>query len=66
MNRGIQDVQFVIKDYLKKVIAQGDIVVDATAGLGRDTLFLAQCVGAKEKYTLLMSKNKPSKPRENC
>ena len=49
MDRGIQDIQSVIKDYLKKTISVGDIVVDATAGLGRDTLFLAQCVGAEGK-----------------
>jgi len=49
MDRGIQDVQFIIKDYLKKIIVFGDIAVDATAGLGRDTLFLAQCVGVTGK-----------------
>lgn len=32
-------------DFLKPVINWGDIVVDATAGTGQDTLFLTQCVG---------------------
>lgn len=32
-------------DFLKPVINPGDIVIDATAGTGQDTLFLAQCVG---------------------
>lgn len=31
--------------FLKKVVCTGDIVVDATAGNGHDTLFLAQLVG---------------------
>lgn len=33
------------KSLLKKAIASGDIVVDATAGNGHDTLFLASLVG---------------------
>lgn len=32
-------------DFLKPIIKPGDIVVDATAGTGQDTLFLTQCVG---------------------
>ena len=32
-------------DFLEPVIHSGDIVVDATAGTGKDTLFLAHCVG---------------------
>jgi len=31
------------------MIREGDVVVDATAGRGRDTLFLAECVGRKGK-----------------
>lgn len=30
---------------LEKVVAEGDIVIDATLGNGHDTLFLARCVG---------------------
>ncbi|TQR18020.1 class I SAM-dependent methyltransferase [Psychrobacillus vulpis] len=33
------------KDLLSKVITKGDIVVDATAGNGYDTVFLAELVG---------------------
>ena len=32
-------------DFLRAVIAPGDIAVDATAGTGQDTVFLCQCVG---------------------
>ncbi|WP_373483782.1 class I SAM-dependent methyltransferase [Acetobacterium sp.] len=32
-------------EFLRPVINPGDIVVDATAGTGQDTLFLTQCVG---------------------
>lgn len=31
--------------FLRPVLERGDIVVDATAGTGQDTLFLCQCVG---------------------
>lgn len=48
-DRGIQDIQAILRDYLKKIIRSEDVVVDATTGLGRDTLFLAQCVGPKGK-----------------
>ncbi len=34
-----------VKTLLKSVISPGDIVIDATAGNGHDTLFLAQLVG---------------------
>ena len=30
---------------LREVIVEGDIVIDATAGNGHDTMFLAECVG---------------------
>ncbi len=32
-------------NFLRAVLERGDIVVDATAGTGQDTLFLCQCVG---------------------
>jgi len=34
------------QEFLRPIINSGDIVVDATAGTGQDTLFLCQCVGA--------------------
>lgn len=49
MNRTIQDTQTIPRQYLQRLILPGDIVVDATAGRGRDTLFLAQSVGAQGK-----------------
>lgn len=33
-------------EFIKSVIKPGDIVVDATAGTGQDTLLLAECTGA--------------------
>ncbi|NLL52360.1 MAG: methyltransferase domain-containing protein [Peptococcaceae bacterium] len=48
-SRGIQDIQTLLRNYLKDVIQPGDVAVDATAGRGRDTLFLAQCVGDQGK-----------------
>ncbi len=33
--------------YVEKAVKPGDIVIDATAGKGRDTLFLAKLVGGK-------------------
>jgi ubiquinone/menaquinone biosynthesis C-methylase UbiE len=33
------------QEILKPMIRPGDLVIDATAGNGRDTVFLAQCVG---------------------
>jgi SAM-dependent methyltransferase len=32
--------------FLREAIHEGDLVIDATAGNGRDTAFLAECVGA--------------------
>lgn len=49
LNRGLQDTQTLIKSYLAQIIQEGDWVVDATAGKGRDTLFLAECVGQQGK-----------------
>jgi ubiquinone/menaquinone biosynthesis C-methylase UbiE len=34
------------QQFLRAVIQPGDLVIDATAGNGHDTLFLAECVGA--------------------
>ncbi|MEO7100545.1 MAG: class I SAM-dependent methyltransferase [Luteolibacter sp.] len=34
---------------LRDIIREGDLVIDATAGNGHDTLFLAKCVGAAGK-----------------
>lgn len=42
---GIQDIQGYIRLVLGSILLEGDTAVDATAGRGRDTLFLAQCVG---------------------
>lgn len=36
-------------EYIKKVVKQGDIAVDATAGNGNDTLLLARLVGSTGK-----------------
>lgn len=47
--KGIENTQTLLKVYLQRVILDGDIVVDATAGRGKDTLFLADCVGPKGK-----------------
>lgn len=58
MNRGIQDIQFPVRLLLKNIVNDGDTVIDATAGLGRDTLFLAQLVGAEGKvYAFDVQKN---------
>ncbi len=43
--RGLQNIQTMQRVYLKDMIQVGDTVVDATAGRGRDTVFLADCVG---------------------
>lgn len=36
----------LVQDILRPWIREGDLVIDATAGNGHDTLFLAECVGA--------------------
>lgn len=41
----VLDIQGIIRYYLSQNIRFGDVVIDATAGRGRDTLFLAECVG---------------------
>jgi len=45
MIRRLQDIQGFLRDILKPYIHSGDIVLDLTAGRGRDTLFLAENVG---------------------
>lgn len=45
MNNRIQDIQSFLRAILKPLIQPGDIVLDLTAGRGRDTLFLAENVG---------------------
>jgi len=43
--KGIENTQTMLKMYLQQLIQPGDQVMDATAGRGKDTLFLAECVG---------------------
>lgn len=51
----LADLQFPMRPtvlaqaMLRPRICEGDLVIDATAGNGHDTLFLAECVGAKGK-----------------
>lgn len=47
MSDRLQDIQGFLREMLASRIEQGDTVLDLTAGLGRDTLFLAQAVGSK-------------------
>ncbi|HWQ89850.1 MAG TPA: class I SAM-dependent methyltransferase [Desulfitobacteriaceae bacterium] len=53
MLREIRDIQGLLRTFLQQVILPGDSVLDATAGRGRDTLFLAECVGPKGKVYAL-------------
>lgn len=46
MNNKTLRVTGLAADFIRNVIDQGDIVVDATTGTGQDTLFLAESVGA--------------------
>ncbi|SFP53407.1 class I SAM-dependent methyltransferase [Salibacterium halotolerans] len=39
------DVLTFAKEWMERVLENGDTAVDATAGTGRDTLHLARCVG---------------------
>jgi ubiquinone/menaquinone biosynthesis C-methylase UbiE len=47
----MSDLQFpprptaLVQEILRPLIAEGDLVIDATAGNGHDTLFLAECAG---------------------
>lgn len=47
MNNRLQDIQGILRTMLRGSIQPGDIALDLTAGRGRDTLFLAQLVGAE-------------------
>lgn len=49
MSNRLQDIQGFLRTILKESIQPGDIALDLTAGRGRDTLFLAQLVGAEGK-----------------
>lgn len=49
MNKRIQDIQGFLRFLLQPFIHTGDIVLDLTAGRGRDTLFLAEHVGDEGK-----------------
>lgn len=39
-------ILYSVQTLLRSTISAGDVVVDATAGNGRDTVFLADCVGS--------------------
>jgi ubiquinone/menaquinone biosynthesis C-methylase UbiE len=39
----------LVQEILKPMIRPGDLVIDATAGNGHDTVFLAECVGSTGK-----------------
>ncbi len=54
----LQRVLQYAQQLLKDSIEEGDTAVDATAGNGHDTLFLAQLVGMKDKFMPLMSKKR--------
>lgn len=41
----LQDIQGFLRLIMGSCLQSGDLAVDATAGRGRDTLFLAECVG---------------------
>ncbi len=48
----IDQLKFATKTaqfFVKQIIKPGDIVIDATCGNGKDTLFLSNCVGPKGK-----------------
>ncbi|HWQ72515.1 MAG TPA: class I SAM-dependent methyltransferase [Desulfitobacteriaceae bacterium] len=53
MIRELRDIQGLLRAFLQPLILPGDKVMDATAGLGRDTLFLAECVGPTGKVYAL-------------
>lgn len=36
----------LVQQILREILREGDLVIDATAGNGHDTLFLADCVGS--------------------
>ena len=41
----LRNARHLAADYMKRTIREGDTVVDATMGNGKDTLFLAELVG---------------------
>ena len=45
----VQNALELSHKYIKDVVNAGDTVIDATAGNGNDTLFLAQLVGSEGK-----------------
>lgn len=49
MIKRIQDIQGFLRTILTPLINPGDVVLDLTAGRGRDTLFLAENVGESGK-----------------
>lgn len=51
--RELRDIQGILRTFLQPLILPGDKVMDATAGLGRDTIFLAECVGPTGKVYAL-------------
>lgn len=53
MIRELRDIQGLLRFFLQQLILPGDNVLDATAGKGRDTLFLAECVGPSGKVYAL-------------
>lgn len=44
-------------EIITRVVCNGDTVVDATAGNGHDTAFMARLVGADGRFMPLTSKN---------
>ncbi|MDD2234189.1 MAG: class I SAM-dependent methyltransferase [Desulfitobacteriaceae bacterium] len=51
--RELRDIQGLLRAFLQPLILPGDKVMDATAGRGRDTLFLSECVGPTGKVYAL-------------
>lgn len=46
MESNLLRVTSLAREFIKSVVEHGDIVVDATAGTGQDTLLLAECIGS--------------------
>lgn len=45
----IRRIQTIVHSFLRGIVREGDWVIDATAGRGRDTLLLARCIGTAGK-----------------
>lgn len=45
----LNNAQSIARIFISRIVQPGDTVVDATAGNGQDTLYLARCVGPKGK-----------------